>query len=861
MAKKPTFGKKTTLPKPPKRKIVTQEEVLDVVELENDEFLETCIDERDLSIETSVENLDAISQGYTKIQHKSNQEIRKIFDTNFMEYATYVIKDRAIPDVDDGLKPVQRRILWSLFRMDDGKFHKVANAIGHTMQFHPHGDMSIGKALVLLANREVFIDRQGNFGSVITGDENSAFRYIEARLSTLAKDVLFNADITEFVDSYDGRNKEPVCLPAKIPSLLILGSMGMAVGMSTLIPPHNFCEAIRAQIKILKNEPFVLYPDYPQGGLMDVSEYDRGRGRLRVRAKIDRDGRRLVIRELPGDTTTEKLMASIEVKAKQNKIKIQEYHDYTGENVEIEIIPSRGMDPDKLMTALYAYTECEFTIATNILVICENKPVIMTVDQILLRNTEKLLTYLSQELQIKLQRLADKHLARTLERIFVEERLYKAIEQCKTRDAVVKAVYDGLKPFESEFNRMVIDEDVERLLAIPIRRISLFDIQKNHDEINVLLVEIQETLAHLKKLKPYAINYLKDILTKYGHLYPRRTEITTIAKADAKAAALSNIKVGLDRKGSYVGRNIKSDETVTCTEFDRLLCVTREGGFKIIRIPDKLFVDKLYDFRKYDPEVGFCVIYTEKASGKVYWKRFQINKIMTDKNYQLCPPKSRIELLTVRLNAVYTLSLGGRKKQELTLNLWEAPERSAKSRGLLLGDPFESIKFVECMNDIEVFFGNPEVDEVNDEIEDPNFKLDEDENALIEENAWHFSKSELESLQTIAEHAKDLADAYHFSSEKMNILVDETQGVIESIVDKMPPIVVAPEMKPKHDEQQSIVKKAEYSEKEKKSTYEMNVSQNTNVKKAESKSEKPQKGKASDDSKDDWGMIQMELGF
>lgn len=704
----------------------------------------------------SEENVSAVSVS------GNNAFIRKVIDQNFIEYASYVIKERAIPDIDDGLKPVQRRILWSLFRMDDGKFHKVANVIGHTMQFHPHGDASIGDALVVVANKELYIEKQGNFGNILTGDPSSAPRYIECRLTPLGREVLFNSDITEFIDSYDGRNLEPVRLPVKIPSLLILGAEGIAVGMATSIPPHNFNEVLKAQIAILKNESFVLYPDFPQGGLMDVSEYERGAGKLKLRARIEKDGRRLVIRDVTPGTTTETLLASIEKAAEKNKIKIQKVEDYTAEKVEVEIIPARGYDPEKALNALYAYTDCQVSFSANLLVIQNNHPVSYTVDKILLRNTEKLLEYLGRELAIELQKLAAKLHERTLERIFIEERIYKRIENCKARDAVYQAVRDGFEPFHEQLCAEITEADIDRLLAIPIRRISLFDMKKNLDEIEVINGQIKECLAHLKRLNAYAIDYLRNLIKQYGAAYPRKTEITTFEKINLKAAALSNIRVGWDRKGCYIGSNVKSDESVVCTEYDRLLCIDRGGNYRVIRIPEKLFVDKLYDFRKYDSEAGFCMVYTDKKSGKAFWKRFQIDKAMTDKAYQLCPAGCRIDLLTPRMNATFEVTFEGRT-DPVRLNLWEAPERSARSRGLLVDSHlFAGIKFVELVDGIEVTFGNPIEDGGTEEEEaDVPFALEEEDDDRADfGDQWKIPKKEMETIRNLIQKAHETAEHY-----------------------------------------------------------------------------------------------------
>jgi len=633
---------------------------------------------------------EALSEGEqeasAETQKGSNKFIRSMMESNFIEYASYVIKDRAIPDVDDGLKPVQRRILWSLHRMDDGKFHKVANVIGHTMQFHPHGDASIGDALVVLANKEYFMEKQGNFGNVYTGDPSSAARYIEARLSHLGREVLFNEDITEFVDSYDGRNKEPVVLPVKIPSLLMLGAEGIAVVMATKIMPHNFCELLQAQIAVLKGEEFELYPDFQQGGMMDVSEYDEGNGKITLRAKIDFDGRKLIIREVPATTTTEKLIASIEKAAEKGKIKIAAINDYTAESVEIEITPMRGYDPEKALQALYTYTDCAISVSVNMMVICENKPVQMNVPSIIRRNTEKLLEYLKRELEIDLRKQEELFHSKTLAQIFIENRIYKRIEKCESYEVVVSEVHKGLAAYRKMLKRDVTDDDVEKLLAIQIRRISLFDIRKNQEELAEILKNIEEIHRNLKHLNAYAIKYIQALLDKYGAMFPRRTQIETFGKIDRKAAALNNIKVGWDRKNCYIGTNIKSEDNVTCNEFDHLLCVERNGNYKIINIPEKIFIDRLYDFRKYDPAIEFGVVYKDTKSGKCYGKRCVVNKFITDKQYRICPSGCRLELITPRPDSIYELTVDSKRKEnrKSEINLKEMPLRTPKARGLMI---------------------------------------------------------------------------------------------------------------------------------------------------------------------------------
>jgi len=621
------------------------------------------------------------------VTHKAgNTFLRRLMDSNFIEYASYVIKERAIPDVDDGLKPVQRRILWSLFRMDDGKFHKVANVIGHTMQYHPHGDASIGDALVVLANKEYYIDKQGNFGNIMTGDPASAARYIECRLKPLAKEILFNNDITEFVDSYDGRNKEPVNLPAKIPSLLMLGAEGIAVGMSTKILPHNFKELIDAQIAILRNKKFEIYPDFQQGGIMDVSEYEEGNGKITLRAKIDRDGRKLIIREIPATTSTESLITSIEKAVGRNKMKLASINDYTTENVEIEIVPMRGYDPEKCLQALYTYTDCSVSISANLMVICDGNPLQMTVPDVLKRNTAKLLEYLQLELEIELNKLNERFHEKTLAQIFIENRIYKRIEECKTYDLVLSEVHKGLEKFKKMLKRAITDEDVEKLLAIPIRRISLFDINKNKKDINDILLLIEEVEGHLANLKKYAIAYLKGIIKKFDIDLERKTEIETFDKIDRQAVALNNIVVGWDRKNCYIGTSVKSEDRVRCNEYDHLLLIERSGKYKVINIPDKIFVGKVYYFGRYDKKQVYYIAYSERKTGKFYVKKCTMGPFITDKEYQLCPKGCKLEIITTRANSLYEFKIDTKikEKKKLVMNLSDAQVRSAKARGFML---------------------------------------------------------------------------------------------------------------------------------------------------------------------------------
>ncbi len=632
----------------------------------------------------------------------TNSYFQRMFDRNYLEYAAYAIKDRAIPNVDDGLKPVQRRILWAMHKIDDGRTHKAAFVVGEVMgKYHPHGDASIGGALVVLANKEYFIKKQGNFGNIFTGSGAAAVRYIECGLSPLGREVLFNDDITEMVDTYDGRNLEPVTLPVKIPALLMLGSEGIAVGMATRIMPHNFVELLEAQIAVLEGREFTLYPDFLQGGIMDVSEYADGNGKIILRARIEIRDRKLYIREIPATTTTESLIASIEREAEKGRIKIASVNDYTSKEVEIEVIPTRGYDPEKALNALYMYTDCAVSISPNLTVIRDKRPCVMSVTEVIQRNTGRLLEYLRRELEIELDRQNELFHAKTLAQIFFENRIYKRIEECGDEAAEYREVHSGLAPFRHMLKRDVTDEDVDKLLALPVRRISRFDIAKNQTELRAIEKKIVEVERHLKQLKKYAIDYLRGLIEKYGPQFPRRTEIETLEKIDRKAAALSNIRVGWDRKNCYVGTAVKSDDYVMVSEFDQLLCVERSGRYRIVNIPDKMFVDRLYEFRKQDAAAEFGVIYSDRKSGKFYGKRSRIEKFITDREYQLCPPSCRLELLTPCPNAVYVLKLGG-KKPPLELNLMDLPVRSPRARGILIAPDVQKITFSRYLTEEEL---------------------------------------------------------------------------------------------------------------------------------------------------------------
>ena len=648
--------------------------------------------------------------------------LNRMMTGNFMDYASYVIKDRAIPDIDDGLKPVQRRILHTLFKANDGKYHKVANIVGDCMKYHPHGDSSIYGALVNIANKDYFIDKQGNFGNILTGDNASAARYIECRLTPLALEVMFNPETTNFVDSYDGRNKEPVCLPAKVPSLLMSGTEGIAVGMATKIMPHNFNELLQAQIKILRGQRFDILPDFLSGGIMDATAYNMGNGKITVRAKIETlNHKTLVIKEVPPGTTTESLMNSIEDAAKNGKIKISSIQDYTAESVEIEINLARGVHADWALDALYAYTQCEVSLTPNITVIKDNRPVEVHVGEVLFHNTQKLVDILRWELLNERNKLNEKYHDRTLERIFIEERIYKAIEECTSQAAVMTAVRDGLMPFIDQLRRDISDEDIERLLRIPIRRISLFDINKNNKELEEILKALEEVENNLRHIKSFTINFIKNLIKKYGQMYPRRTEIRKIEKVDIKEIAVADVKLGYDKVTGYIGTQVKGN-VINCTEFDRIVIITKDGKYKVTNITDKLFVGRFTEIFIVDKEQIYSIIYTDKKMGISYHKRCQISKFILDKEYSLCPKDCKLEMIETNYGIVLECELEDTARSkgvtaELAFN--DVPVRGASAKGFKTASRPIS-KFLKKKRGSESPTGLDDDDEPDDDNDDEN---------------------------------------------------------------------------------------------------------------------------------------------
>jgi topoisomerase-4 subunit A len=602
---------------------------------------------------------------------------------HFIKYASYVILDRAIPNAVDGLKPVQRRILETLFRQNDDKLHKVANMVGQTMQLHPHGDAPIYEALVNLANKGFCLDRQGNFGNILTGDPSAAARYIETRLSPLARETLFNPDITEKIPSYDGRNSEPVTLPAKIPLLLLQGADGIAVGMATHILPHNFTELLEAEIAILEGRNFKIYPDFPTGGIMDKSTYDKGWGKVKLRAKIEiKDPKTLLIKEICYGTTTESLIRSIDEAAKKGKIKIETINDYTAQTVEIEIKLARGQYAEDMLDALYAFTECEVSLTSQVIVIKEGYPWETDVHEILAYNTERLVYFLKCELEIERDLLLEKVFYKTLERIFIEEKIYKKIEKVKTLEGIHECLHESFKPYRKKLVREPTADDRDRLLLIPIRRISQFDIDKNKEEITLYLQSHKDIEKSLKNVKKFAIEHLRALIEKYGAQYPRKTKFKSIEEIDRRAIETKELKVGLDFETGFVGTKVTGGQAINCTNFDKILTFDKNGSYKVINIPEKLYVEKLVLAMVADKKTIVTVVY--KQGGFIWAKKFVVDKFILDKTYECVDPEADLLYMTTQADVPVELTFVGPKARTAIVSTKDTPIKSAQVRGTKL---------------------------------------------------------------------------------------------------------------------------------------------------------------------------------
>jgi topoisomerase-4 subunit A len=582
------------------------------------------------------------------------------YKTWFLDYASYVILERAVPAIEDGLKPVQRRILHAMKEMDDGRFNKVANIIGQSMQYHPHGDASIGDALVNMGQKDLMIDTQGNWGDVRTGDDAAAARYIEARLSKFALEVAFNAKTTEWQLSYDGRKNEPVTLPMKFPLLLAQGADGIAVGLSTKILPHNFCELIDASIKLLRGKKFEIFPDFQTGGMIDVSNYNEGKrgGKVRVRAAIEEtDKKTLVIRNVPYGVTVSTLIDSIVKANDQGKIKIKKVTDTTAAAVEIIIELAPGISPDITIDALYAFTDCEVSISPNACVIIGDKPHFVTVQDLLKYSADHTKTLLKRELEIKLGELQDKWHYTSLEKIFFEEKIYKELEKKhETWETVLNAIDKAFNPFKKRLQRAIVREDIVKLTEKPVRRIYKLDIDELNRQIKGIEDEMSKVNYDLEHLTDFAVSYYENLLKKFGKGRERKTEIKPFDTITARSVAIANTKVYINRAEGFVGTSLKKDEFLAeCSDLDDIIIFTKAGKMKIVRVADKVFIGKdiihAAVFMKNDERTTYNLIYADNASAVSYAKRFNVTGITRDKEYDLTKgDKSKVHYFTANPN-------------------------------------------------------------------------------------------------------------------------------------------------------------------------------------------------------------------
>lgn len=590
------------------------------------------------------EEIKATTNGHLPEALHTVTALSGMYQDWFLDYASYVILERAVPHMSDGLKPVQRRILYSMKRMDDGRFNKVANIIGHTMQFHPHGDASIGDALVQLGQKDLLVETQGNWGNILTGDGAAAPRYIEARLSKFALEVTFNSKTTEWMSSYDGRNKEPVTLPVKFPLLLAMGVEGIAVGLASKILPHNFNELIDASINYLQNKPFVLYPDFPTAGMIDISRYNDGArgGAVKVRARIEKvDRKGLVITEIPFGRTTSSLIESIVKANDRGKIKIKKIDDNTAGGVEIVIQLQSGISPDKTIDALYAFTDCELSISPNACVITdENKPAFVGVSDILRHSVDQTVKLLTRELEIRKAELEEEWHFSSLEKIFIEKRIYRDIEESETWEAVITAIDKGLKPYKKLFKREITRDDIIRLTEIKIKRISKFDSSRADEHIRGIEGDLEEVINHLGNIIAYAVNYYRQIKKKYGKNSERKTEIRSFETIEASKVVAVNSKLYVNRQEGFVGTGLKKDEYICdCSDIDDIIVIRKDGTYLIAKVADKLFVGKdvihVQVFLRNDTRTIYNIVYQDGREGPCYIKRCALTGLTRDKEYSL----------------------------------------------------------------------------------------------------------------------------------------------------------------------------------------------------------------------------------
>ncbi|ALO16218.1 DNA gyrase subunit A [Salinivirga cyanobacteriivorans] len=584
-----------------------------------------------------------------------------MYETWFLDYASYVILERAVPHLHDGLKPVQRRILHSMRRMEDGRYNKVANIIGNTMQFHPHGDASIGEALVGMGQKDLLVDTQGNWGNQLTGDSAAAPRYIEARLSKFALDVVFNPKITEWKLSYDGRNEEPITLPVKFPLLLAQGVEGIAVGLAAKILPHNFNELIDASIDYLKGKSFTLYPDFPTGGLIDVSRYNNGLrgGAVRIRSKItkEEDNRTLRITDIPYGRTTESVIDSILRANEKGKIKVKKIDDNTAEHVEILVHLAANTSPDKTIDALYAFTDCEISISPNCTVIDKDRPKFLGVEELLKVSADHSVDLLKRELQIKLNELEEAWHMSSLEKIFIENRLYLLIEDCETWEAIIETIDKGLEPYKKLLKRKITEEDITKLTEIKIKRISKYDTKKADEHIKGLEAEIEKTKDNLNKIVEYTINFYKTIKKKYGKGRERKSEIRSFENIDAAKVVVANEKLYVNRSEGFVGTALKKEEYVCdCSDIDDIIVFLRDGRYIVTKVANKAFIGKdiihVAVWKKNDSRTIYNTVYRDGKSGRAMIKRFAVKSVTRDREYNLTKgtPYSRVLYFTENPN-------------------------------------------------------------------------------------------------------------------------------------------------------------------------------------------------------------------
>ena len=610
----------------------------------------------------------------------------------FLDYASYVILERAVPDLMDGLKPVQRRILHSMFDLEDGRYNKVANIVGHTMQYHPHGDASISDAIVQVGQKELLIDMQGNWGNIYTGDRAAASRYIEARLSKFALEVVFNPKTTNWQLSYDGRKKEPIHLPVKFPLLLAQGAEGIAVGLSTKILPHNFNELIDGSVKYLKGRSFKLFPDFQTGGSIDVSNYNDGNrgGRVKVRATVEKyDKNIIIIKEIPYGTTTASLIESIIKASEKGKVKIKKIEDNTSAEVEILVYLPSGASIQKTIDSLFAFTQCEVSISPLCCIISDNKPQFLGVRDILKISTDNTKDLLKKELEIQLNELENQWHSISLERIFIENRIYRDIEEKTTWDEVLSTIDSGLDPFKSKLKKDVTVDDIKKLTEIPIRKISKFDLDKVKDKLDSIEVNIEEVKNNLNHLVDYTIQYFTHLKKHYGKDRKRKTKIDEFDELDKKTISIKNYKLYVNKAEGFVGTSLKKDEFVCdCSDLDDVIVFTSDGIMKVVKVDSKLFVGRdilhVSLFNSKSKETVYNLIYRDGKNGTSYMKRFKISGVIRDKDYNLTQGKEGSEVLYFSENSkdeadVVTVYL--RKRASLKKLKWELDFADLTTKG------------------------------------------------------------------------------------------------------------------------------------------------------------------------------------